>query len=66
MDGARESWARQVAAEQLNVLGKALRKVQIRSNSRCIKMRHKPPEGTKRNKVRSGRQFSVTDLIYCT
>jgi hypothetical protein len=61
----RESRARQVAAEQLNALGRALVKVQMRSSGRCIKMRHKPPEGKTWNRLRSGQHFHMTDMIYC-
>jgi hypothetical protein len=54
-----------VAAEQLDALTKALRKRQLRQNRRCIRMCHKPPEGTKINKERSGRSYSPQDIVYC-
>jgi hypothetical protein len=50
LEGARESWVKQVAAEQLNALGKPLRKRQLRQNRRCIRLRHKTPEGEKETK----------------
>jgi hypothetical protein len=28
-------------------------------------MRHKPPEGGKRNKERSGRSYSPQEIVYC-
>jgi hypothetical protein len=45
LEGARESWVNQVAAYQLNA--KPYGKRQLRQNRRCIRMRHKPPEGKK-------------------
>jgi hypothetical protein len=64
LNGGRETWIKQVAAEQRGYIVKAINRVQLRRNNRCIKMRHKPPEGKTRNKARNGRRFTEKDINY--
>ena len=64
MEGARATWICTVSSEKYNALTKALRRVQLRKNKRCIRLRHKPPEGQIRNATRNGLNFDASDIIH--
>jgi hypothetical protein len=62
LKGNREPWPLQLCSEQHGATTKALRRVQLRENHRCIRMRRKPDDGVRRNPARTGNQYTDRDI----
>jgi hypothetical protein len=52
----------QLCSEQHGAITKALRRVQLRKNHRCIRMRRTPDDGVKQNPAHTGNQYTYRDI----